>query len=781
MSAQNNQITAPRVDLIDQNGKISREWYMYLYNLYVITGSGTGITPVINGGTGLGTIPTNGQLLIGNGKGYTLNTLANGAGISITDGSGTILISNTGVLSTIAGTGISVSSATGDVTIANTGVLSVTGTAPVVSSGGANPAISLATAYGDTLNPYAAKTANYVLAGPTTGAAAAPTFRALTTTDIPVLPYGTGTVTSVGMTVPAALLSVAPSTITTTGTFALSLTTQTSAQIFASPISTVGTPSFRSLVTSDIPALNYVSSTTTQAAHQVLAGPITGTSAPTFRSLVSTDIPALPYGTGTVTSVSGTGTVNGITLTGTVTTSGSLTLGGTLGGIGNSQLTNSSITINGTSTSLGGSISVGTVTSVTGTAPVVSSGGVNPAISMPAATTSVSGYLTSTDWNTFNGKQPAGTYVTSVSGTAGRITSTGGTTPAIDLASGVATAGTTGSSTLIPVVTIDTYGRVTTITTASNPQGTVTSVTGTAPVVSSGGTTPAISMAAAYGDTLNPYAAKTANYVLAGPITGTSAPTFRSLVSTDIPALPYGTGSVTSVGLALPSSIFSISNSPVTTTGTLTGTLTTQAANSLFAGPISGVGATPTFRALTTADIAGLGVGTVTSVGMTVPSILSVTPSTITTSGSFALSLTTEPANQIFAGPSSGSAATPTFRSLVSTDIPALPYVTTSAIVTKTADFTLASTENWVINNKSGSTCTVTLPAASSWSGRAVTFKNLQAQTLVSASSNVVPIDSTTAGTAILLASIGNWATIVSDSTNWVIMQAAPNNILLLE
>ena len=166
------------------------------------------------------------------------------------------------------------------------------------------------------------------------------------------------------------------------------------------------------------------------------------------------------------------------------------------------------------------------------------------------------------------------------------------------------------------------------------------------------------------------------NTLLAGPITGVATtPTFRGLVSTDIPALPYGTGTVTSVGLALPS-IMSVSGSPVTTTGTLTGTLTTQAANSLFAGPISGVGATPTFRALTTADIAGLGVGTVTSVGMTVPSILSVTPSTITTSGSFALSLTTESANQIFAGPSSGAAATPTFRSLTSADIPALPYGT---------------------------------------------------------------------------------------------------------
>jgi len=167
--------------------------------------------------------------------------------------------------------------------------------------------------------------------------------------------------------------------------------------------------------------------------------------------------------------------ITGTTITAT-TFSGS---GASLTSIPNSALVNSAITINGTSTSLGGSISVGTVTSVTGTAPVVSSGGNTPAISMAAANTTTNGYLTSTDWNTFNGKQAAGTYVNSVSGTATRITSTGGVTPVIDLASGVATAGTTGSSSLIPVITIDTYGRVTSITTASNPQGTVTSVGGT--------------------------------------------------------------------------------------------------------------------------------------------------------------------------------------------------------------------------------------------------------------------------------------------------------------
>ena len=104
-----------------------------------------------------------------------------------------------------------------------------------------------------------------------------------------------------------------------------------------------------------------------------------------------------------------------------------------------------------------------------------------------------------------------------------------------------------------------------------------------------------------------------------------------------------------------------------------------------------------------------------------------------------------------------------------------------SAPVTKTADFTVADNETWLINNKSGSTCTVTLPSPATYTGRTLTFKNMQAQTLVSASSNVVPIDSTSAGTAILLAVVGNWATMVSDGTNWIIMQQAANNCLLLE
>lgn len=92
------------------------------------------------------------------------------------------------------------------------------------------------------------------------------------------------------------------------------------------------------------------------------------------------------------------------------------------------------------------------------------------------------------------------------------------------------------------------------------------------------------------------------------------------------------------------------------------------------------------------------------------------------------------------------------------------------APVTKTADFTVGDTENWIIVNKSGA-CTVTLPAASSWTGREITIKNITTSSVSSASSNVVPKSTDTAGTAILpISNDGGFATLVSDGTNWIIM-----------
>ena len=79
-------------------------------------------------------------------------------------------------------------------------------------------------------------------------------------------------------------------------------------------------------------------------------------------------IAATGLGSGTVQSVGGQGTVNGLTLTGTVTTSGSITLGGTLANVANSALTNDSVTIGSTEVELGAtSTTLAGLTNVTST------------------------------------------------------------------------------------------------------------------------------------------------------------------------------------------------------------------------------------------------------------------------------------------------------------------------------------------------------------------------------------------------------------------------------
>ena len=328
--------------------------------------SGTDYAPATSGtsilyGNGAGGFS---NVTIGSGLSFTGGTLsATGSGGTITSVTGTAPISSSG--GTTPNISITQSSATTSGYLSSTDwntfnnkqpsgtyVTSVTATSPVLSSGGTTPNISM-------------------------GAASSSTNGYLTSTDWTTFNNkGSGSVTSVALSLPS-IFSVTGSPVTTSGTLTGTLTTQT--------------------------------------ANTVFAGPSTGSVAnPTFRALVSADIPSLNY-----------------------------------------------------------------VTSVSGTSPISVTSGYTPTVSISQAGTSSNGYLSSTDWNTFNNKG---------SGTVTSITSStltiGGTSaiPTVNLTSGIVTAGTTGSSTLIPVITVDTYGRVTNVTTASNPQGTVTSVSGTGSV-----------------------------------------------------------------------------------------------------------------------------------------------------------------------------------------------------------------------------------------------------------------------------------------------------------
>jgi len=544
--ATNTNINIPQSPFLDGlTGRPAREWMLWLMSPSIIQLTTANALGVTSGGTGLSAVPTNGQLLIGNGTGYALHTLGYGAGISVTNGSGTITVANTGVLSNIAGTGISVSSATGNVTVSNTGVLSFSGgstglTPSTATNGAVTLAGTLAIASGGTNGS----------ASPTAGAVA----------------YGTGTAYS----------------------FTLAGTT-----------------------------------------NQALLS--TGAGTPTWNTLTSGS--SILYG-------NGSGLFSNVTIG-----SGVSFAGGVLSATGTG----------------------GTVTSVTATTPLASSGGTTPNLTIQQSSASQAGYLSAADWSTFNGKQPAGTYVTSV--------------------------------------------------------------TGTAPVVSSGGTTPAISMAAATTSTN-------------GYLTSTDWNTFNNKQ----PAGSYLTA-VTA-------------DAPLSGSGTAGSHLVISQATTSTNGYLSSTDWN-TFNGKQPAGTYVTSVSVVSANGFA---------GTVTTGATPAITLTTTITGLLKGNGTAISAA------VANTD-----YVPLSTVLTKTADYTIANTDTWIINNKAGSALTLTFPAASSWTGRSITVKNLQAQLVNSASSNIVPIDSATAGTAILLNVIGNWATMVSDGTNWVIMQAASNNNLLLE
>ena len=84
---------------------------------------------------------------------------------------------------------------------------------------------------------------------------------------------------------------------------------------------------------------------------------------------------------------------------------------------------------------------------------------------------------------------------------------------------------------------------------------------------------------------------------------------------------------------------------------------------------------------------------------------------------------------------------------------------------------TVGATDSAAIFNASG-TFTATLPAAATYPGRWLYVKTIAAQTVNSASSNVIPLAGGSAGTALLTATAGKWAVLQSNGTNWEIFAA---------
>lgn len=275
-----------------------------------------------------------------------------------------------------AGTGISAQDIDGTVTITNTGVLSLAATVPLVVSASTGAiSISMGT-----------QSANTILAGPTSGAAAAPGYRAMVAADIPntaVVAGSYGSATQVpGYTVDAQ--------------GRLTSASNTAIQIAESQVTGL---------VDDL----------------ALKAPL---ASPTF-----TGTPAAPTAAGgtNTTQIATTAFVTAaVTASNPMTTLGDTTYGGTSGVItrlaGNTTTTKKFLsqtgdgaasaatswsTVTASDVGLGNVTNNAQVTSVGATAPVASSGGTTPTISITQAGAAANGYLSSTDWNTFNGKQAA--------------------------------------------------------------------------------------------------------------------------------------------------------------------------------------------------------------------------------------------------------------------------------------------------------------------------------------------------------------------------------------
>lgn len=563
-----------------------------------------------------------------------------------------------------AGTGISITSGVNSITIDSTGVTSVGLSLP---SSILSVTVSPITTTGTLTAVLQTQAANTFWGGPVVGSPAAPTFRLIDFVDLPTNSSTNAVYfvdsggnleaapLSISLSVPSDLFSVSGSPITNpTGVFSVVKQTQVAKSFWAGPLSgSPATPTFRSLTLGDFsplgltngqvltgatggapvgktlvaganmvitemagsfvfdsnsldaiqnitvtvpsylsvsPATLFASGTfditaNSQAANTFLAGPTSGGSAiPSFRAMTYADLPPL--------------------------TNGQLYIGSTGMAPVASQLTAGSlITITpGPGTSTVSTTALGMVTlSMPGIFSVASLSGTNS----QTLTVTLETQLANTVWaGPTTGPAALPTFRSLVAADIPSLDASKITTGILPIERGGTNSGTALTNGKIMV---SSGGSIVEGTSSSTPTFTSETLSATSNQLTLGTTNTATISATAPSVSRTytiPDPGADANFVMdsASALTITNAGSVGQVLrlttsTTATWQTVVGTGSVTSVGLALPASVFTISGSPVTTTGTLTGTFNTQTANTVFAGPSSGGAAVPTFRPLVTADL----------------------------------------------------------------------------------------------------------------------------------------------------------------------------------
>jgi hypothetical protein len=213
--------------------------------------------------------------------------------------------------------------------------------------------------------------------------------------------------------------------------------------------------------------------------------------------------------------------------------------------------------------------------------------------------------------------QTGGSYVSRSIAAGAGLTVTNGDgvsgNPTIAMPNQSVTPGSYGSSSSVPVITVDQQGRITSIGTASGISTAWSNITGTPTTLSGYGITDGVSTSrTVVGQYSITGGGPLSSNIVLNLVGDSNAPGNGKYYGTDNVGTKgwyalTGGGSVSSVALTMPS-IFSVSGSPITTTGTFGVTYVTQSANTVFAGPASGLAAAPAFRSLVTADLPASGV-----------------------------------------------------------------------------------------------------------------------------------------------------------------------------